>query len=208
MSLKKQRTIRLILWCAIAVIALLAGQSARAQHIDYLLGGGGLLTAQQPPPSVYVNNEPSDYWAPHSNSLKRLDINTNLNMFTDIQTIGWTTPVTLPNGGHYGMSISIPTVVDTNGRLDVGTSNGLLGTGGNTTKIGTSSIYVEPINFGWHWPQFDSVAAVGFSPRREPTIRTKSSIPASAAGPRCFRWAAPPISIPAMPGRWRSRAVY
>jgi hypothetical protein len=62
------------------------------------------------------------------------------------------------------MSISLPTVVDTSASLDVSTNNGLLAQPFSRSKtvIGYSSLYVEPINLGWHWPLFDSVAAVGF----------------------------------------------
>jgi hypothetical protein len=93
--------------------------------------------------------------------LKQLDVDTGLDVFTDLTTAGWTTPLTVL-GANYGMNVTVPLVV-TNGSLDVNTNNPLFGgISSSRTAVGTSSIYVEPINLGWHTPTFDAITAFGF----------------------------------------------
>jgi hypothetical protein len=105
----------------VLAMALLWVRPSQAQHIDYILGTGGLLTVQQAAPGIYFNNQPSYYFAGSSNSLKSLNINTGLDVFLDLTTAGWTTPLTVI-GANYGMNITIP-LVHTNGSLDLSTEH-------------------------------------------------------------------------------------
>ncbi|WP_448205653.1 SphA family protein [Azospirillum sp. sgz302134] len=153
----------------VAMIALPV-RSLHAQHTDYILGSAGLLSAQQPPPGIYYQNQPSYYWASKSDTgpFGRLDTQSNLDLFVDLNTIGWTTPWTL-FGAHYGMQITVP-LVNTNGSLDTRTQfpnpavQQRLGVSRSDTsdRFGFSSIYVEPINFGWHEPRYDAFVSFGF----------------------------------------------
>ena len=186
-------------------IAFLWIRPSQAQHIDYILGTGGLLTVQQAPPGIYFNNQPSYYFAGSSSALKSLNINTGLDVFLDLTTAGWTTPLTVM-GANYGMNITIP-LVHTNGSLDLSTDNSPFQAGRSKSALGTSSIYVEPINLGWQTPVFDAITSFGFFAPAGSYNRTGWSIPGSAAGPRCFHLAVPAIPIRNEHGRWLSSAA-
>jgi len=149
----------LLIGLTLAIAFLWIGP-AQAQHIDYILGTGGLLMVQQAPPGIYFNNQPSYFFAGSSSALKSLNINAGLDVFLDLTTIGWTTPLTVL-GANYGMNVTIP-LVHTNGSLDLSTDNNPFQVGRSKSALGTSSIYVEPINFGWHTPVFDAITSFGF----------------------------------------------
>jgi hypothetical protein len=84
----------------------LASSPSPAQHIDYVLGTGGLLTAQQPPPSIYFNNQLSYYSAGGTNSLGPLNVKHGTDIWLDLPTAGWTTPLTV-FGANYGMNATL-----------------------------------------------------------------------------------------------------
>ena len=159
-----------ILLGAVASVILLPVQELHAQHTDYILGSAGLLSGQQAPPGVYYQNQPSYYWAGNSTTgpFGRLNASTNLDLFIDLNTIGWTTPWTL-FGAHYGMQMTVP-LVNTNGSLDLRSQffnpavQERFGFNRSTSndQFGFSSIYVEPVNFGWHEPRYDVVTSFGF----------------------------------------------
>src|SRR5690349_18772120 len=159
-----------ILLGAVASVILLPVQELHAQHTDYILGSAGLLSGQQAPPGVYYQNQPSYYWAGNSTTgpFGRLNASTNLDLFIDLNTIGWTTPWTL-FGAHYGMQMTVP-LVNTNGSLDLRSQffnpavQERFGFNRSTSndQFGFSSIYVELVTFGLHEPRYDVVTSFGF----------------------------------------------
>ena len=122
-----------------------------------------MLTDQQPPPGIYLNDQPSYYFANGSKTLGPVGGSSGINVFLNLTTAGWTSPWTVL-GANYGMSVTAA-LVHTNGSLDLSVFNGLLSAGRNRTVSGFTSTYVEPINLGWHAPRFDVVVAFGvFAP--------------------------------------------
>ena len=142
----------------IALAALV--MPARAQHTDWILGSGGLQTPAQPAPGFYYINQASFYWASGDRNLRRLDISSNLDLFIDLNTGVWITPWKI-FGASYGMDLTIP-LVNTNGALDFAALGGRVGLTRGSSEFGLSSIYVEPINLGWHLPGYDITASFGF----------------------------------------------
>ena len=65
--------------------------TAHAQHTDHRLGSGGLFVAEQPPPGIYHQKQPLYYWPGTDKSLKPLIVSSDLDLFVDLNTIGWTT---------------------------------------------------------------------------------------------------------------------
>jgi hypothetical protein len=151
---------RLLLIVLLGAAPLLAPTAAEAQHIDWTLGSEGLLSQDQPPPGLYYSNEAVYYWASGDRALRALSANANLDIFLDFNTLLWVSRWKLL-GANFGMDASIP-LVNTNGSLDITALEGRIGLSRGSSEFGLSSIYVEPINLGWHLPRYDVTAAFGF----------------------------------------------
>ena len=163
---------------------------AHAQHSDYLLGTNGLLGGAQAPEGVYYSNIWSYYHVSGNGFLEAnftkcgpifrrvcgtLNLSSqasgSLDLFVDQNIFGWTTPLTIL-GAHYGFFIDVPFVIaDANGAADLEPTLSLnrftipLSTrqsSGGSTKGSIGSMYVEPVNLGWHFKHLDAIISSGF----------------------------------------------
>ncbi len=173
-------------------LLLLFAQPAHAQHSDWLLGTDGLLSAQQAPEGIFYFNVWSYYHASGStfvspfpppsaksvgSSGTGLDLKGSLDEFVDQNIIGWTSPYKVL-GANYGLFIDVPfAIADANGAASlqpipslpsaspsgpfmVASSSQSISRG--VTKGSIGDIYVEPVDFGWHFRQLDAIVSSGF----------------------------------------------
>lgn len=170
----------------IAFVAISAG-SARAQHGDWLLGSFGFEGASQPTEGLYYMNQFSYYHTSGSGFASTGPINCgsrgalclganlsgtgSLDLFIDANILTWTSPFKI-FGANYGLNLIIPfAIADASGSGSLepvlslpGKVSGLPPTasGGGSTKGSIGDIYVEPLNLGWHFKQFDAMVSSGF----------------------------------------------
>lgn len=178
------RSVRVCLGC-LAFLILFA-QPARAQHGDWLMGTDGLLSAQQAPEGIFYSNVWSYYHAsgsdfvtasqPRCTALEycqslKLNVSGSLDEFVDQNIIGWTSPYKVL-GANYGLFIDVPfAIADASGTASlepnlsqnrVSSSGSSQQTSAGVTKGSIGDIYVEPVNFGWHFRQLDAIVSSGF----------------------------------------------
>ncbi len=176
------RSVRVSLAC-LAILILFA-KPARAEHGDWLMGTDGLLSAQQAPEGIFYSNVWSYYHASGSDfvatgplkcsSQDKVCLSLNLGgsgsleEFVDQNIIGWTSPYKVL-GANYGLFIDVPfAIADASGIA--GLEPDLSPTGSSTspqassgvTKGSIGDIYVEPVDFGWHFRQLDAIVSSGF----------------------------------------------
>lgn len=169
------------------VLLALAAPPAYAQHGDWLLGSFAFQGASQPPEGVYYTNLFDYYHVSGSGfaSASAAGCGANgkacvggsfggsgsMDLFVDAHIFTWTSPFKVL-GGTYGANLIVPfAIVDASGAatlepvLSVAGSTLALpgaGAGGGSTKGSIGDIYVEPVNFGWHFKYFDATVASGF----------------------------------------------
>ena len=171
---------------AITLVAVSAG-SAFAQHGDWLLGSFGFQGAAQPPEGWYYMNQFSYYHTSGSGFASTgplkcgprgpqcLGANLNgtgsLDLFIDANILTWTSPLKVL-GANYGLNLIVPfAIADAGGSASLEPVLSLPGkaaelpptaNAGSSTKGSIGDIYVEPVNLGWHFKQFDAMASSGF----------------------------------------------
>jgi len=129
------------------LIAFVAGSSASAQQ-NFLPAFGGLKDGSQPPPGIYGGVVGWGYNAgtvfTSSGQSVRLSssysanlVGASISMVTKLQLLG----------ANYGFAVLVPWG---SSRLDVPRVNVNAGGG-----WGLTSIYLQPVNFGWHTTQAD-----------------------------------------------------
>ena len=179
------RSVRAGLSC-LAFLILFA-KPAHAQHGDWLMGTNGLLSAQQAPEGTFYSNvwsyyhvSSSDFVAtgqlkcsPHDHICLSLDLggSGSLDEFVDQNIIGWTSPYKVL-GATYGLFVDVPfAIADASGSASLQPVLSLnrdssaltsLQTSSGVTKGSIGDIYVEPVNFGWHFRQLDAIVSSGF----------------------------------------------
>ena len=164
---------------------ILFAKPALAQHGDWLMGTDGLLSAQQAPEGIFYSNVWSYYHASGSdfgsirspNSVSGTSTSFNLNVrgsldeFVDQNIIGWTSPYKVL-GANYGLFVDVPfAIADASGAASLEPLDGLIHgalsppsqqTSAGVTKGSIGDIYVEPVDFGWHFRQLDAIVSSGF----------------------------------------------
>jgi hypothetical protein len=162
-------------------LLILFATPARAQHGDWLMGTDGLLSAQQAPEGIFYSNVWSYYHASSSDfgtiripkglgastSLK-LSVSGSLDEFVDQNIIGWTSPYKVL-GANYGLFVDVPfAIADASGNaslepvLNPPGGSPTKQTSAGVTKGSIGDIYVEPVNFGWHFRHLDAIVSSGF----------------------------------------------
>jgi hypothetical protein len=172
-------TWRAVGFAVVALVACLASPATSwAQHGDYLLGTLGLLGGAQAPEGIYYSNIFSYYNASGSRRFdaqglllqKELTLEGSIDAYIDQNIIGVTTPFKIL-GASYGAMIDIPFAHvrgDGNASLDLAGirfdrfSRTFAAGESSTASFNIADIYVEPMNFGWHWSQLDVMATFGF----------------------------------------------
>ena len=163
---------------------ILFATPARAQHGDWLMGTDGLLSAQQAPEGIFYSNVWSYYHASGSDFVSfaspapkigtgdstgvKLNVSGSLDEFVDQNIIGWTSPYKVL-GANYGLFIDVPfAIANASGTAGLepnlsppGSSPSLQASAG-VTKGSIGDIYVEPVDFGWHFRQLDAIVSSGF----------------------------------------------
>jgi hypothetical protein len=166
---------------------ILFATPAHAQHGDWLMGTDGLLSAQQAPEGIFYSNVWSYYHASGSdfvsfaspasgpiligaggNGTLKLNVSGSLDEFVDQNIIGWTSPYKVL-GANYGLFVDVPfAIADASGAAGLepvlsppGSSPSLQASAG-VTKGSIGDIYVEPVDFGWHFRQLDAIVSSGF----------------------------------------------
>jgi len=165
-------------------LLILFAKPAHAQHGDWLMGTDGLLSAQQAPEGIFYSNVWSYYHASGSNFVSlaspapplgtggngplKLNVSGSLDEFVDQNIIGWTSPYKVL-GANYGLFVDVPfAIADASGAASLepvlslhGSSPSLQASAG-VTKGSIGDIYVEPVDFGWHFRQLDAIVSSGF----------------------------------------------
>jgi hypothetical protein len=172
-------------------LLILFAKPAHAQHGDWLMGTDGLLSAQQAPEGIFYSNVWSYYHASSSDFLtvksppsgpfrtggkiatasmgtSKLNVSGSLDEFVDQNIIGWTSPYKVL-GANYGLFIDVPfAIADASGTASLepnlsppGSSPSQQVSAG-VTKGSIGDIYVEPVDFGWHFRQLDAIVSSGF----------------------------------------------
>jgi len=164
----------------------LSATSARAQHSDWLLGSFALLGAQQAPEGLGYQNLFSYYHASGDSFVSAgplkcapgpaclnaaTNTNGSLDLFIDAHVFSYTSGLKLL-GANYGFNLIIPfAIADANGAAALEPDLSLPGnilesptltTDGGATKGSIGDIYVEPVNFGWHFKYLDAIVSSGF----------------------------------------------
>ncbi len=95
----------------------------------------------------------------------------SLDLFVDASIFTWTSPFKIL-GANYGANLIIPFVIaDASGSAALEPVLSLprnvaelppAGNAGGSTKGSIGDIYVEPVNLGWHFKQFDAMVSSGF----------------------------------------------
>jgi hypothetical protein len=175
------------LYLSILVVAIFTAMPAYAEHSDWLLGSFAFKGASQPPEGLYYANLFDYYHASGSGFVETGPIacgahgaacgsanfggSGSFDLFVDANIISWTSPFKIL-GANYGANLIVPfAIVDASGNATVepvlslpGTTVSLpsANTSGGSTKGSIGDIYVEPVNFGWHFKQFDAIVSSGF----------------------------------------------
>ncbi len=191
------RSMRVGITC-LAFLILLA-PPAHCQHGDWLMGTDGLLSAQQAPEGIFYSNVWSYYHAsssdffptgplkcsPHDHICLNLNLggSGSLDEFVDQNIVGWTSPYKVL-GANYGLFIDVPfAIADASGSASLQPVLSLnrnsrtpisLQTSNAVTKGSIGDIYVELVDFGWHFRQLDAIISSGFfapsGPYRSPAL--------------------------------------
>lgn len=177
----------IIVVIAVTSLTLFRPKEAEAQHGDYLLGTNGMLAAQQAPEGLFYSNSFSYYNASGSSFFQTGSVKCgpfgklclafnasadgSLDLFVDQNIIGWEAPFSIL-GGHYGLLSDLPfAIADAKGAASLepvlNTSRAshplpTLQSGGGSIKGSIGDMYVEPVNFGWHFRQLDAILSSGF----------------------------------------------
>lgn len=189
LSPRNRRRIQRVLGavCMGVVLVTITAGSAHAQHGDWLLGSFGFQGAAQPPEGSYYMNQFSYYHASGSGFASSgpikcgprgaLCLGANLSgtgsmdLFIDANILTWTSPFKIL-GANYGLNLIVPfAIVDASGSASLQPVLSLPGrttelpsaaNAGGSTKGSIGDIYVEPLNLGWHFKQFDAMVSSGF----------------------------------------------
>jgi hypothetical protein len=178
---------RFVIACLAFALVVLGAAPAHAQHGDWLLGSFAFQGASQPSEGIYYSNL-FDYYHVSGSGFASNNAaacgkhnktcvggnfggSGNLDLFVDAHIFTWTSPLKVL-GATYGANLIVPfVIVDASGSATLepvltgaGSSLSLPagGGGGGSTKGSIGNIYVEPVNFGWHFKYFDAVVSSGF----------------------------------------------
>jgi hypothetical protein len=175
------------LYLFVAVAAVFTAIPAYAQHSDWLLGSFAFKGASQPPQGLYYSNLFDYYHASGSGFIETGPVacgahgtacgganfggSGSFDLFVDANIISWTSPFKIL-GANYGANLIVPfAIADASGNATVQPVLTLPGAtvalpagnnSGGSTKCSIGDIYVEPVNFGWHFKQFDAIVSSGF----------------------------------------------